>query len=146
MRPCVVVRMQHVIVIVLVFHIWRTLLVLIMCLGVHLLVLLADSLYVSCATKCLWSCLFLIYLSGHVITNTNVLHTWNANTITTICFRRTTTYGRINEGILWNCIHCRKCSSFQQQFSKYLMMTISVETYSEPMIWKIIKKTWILRY
>jgi hypothetical protein len=55
-------------------------------------------------------------------------------------YRRTTTHGFTNEGIFWNCTQWRKCSSFQQQFSKHLMMTISVETYSAPVTWKIFLK------
>jgi hypothetical protein len=39
------------------------------------------------------------------------------------------THARIKQGKIWNCIHWRKCSSFQRKFSKHLM-TISVETHS----------------
>jgi hypothetical protein len=40
----------------------------------------------------------------------------------------------IKEVMLWNCILRRKCNGFQQQFSKHLMMTISVETCSTPLM------------
>jgi hypothetical protein len=35
-------------------------------------------------------------------------------------------------GKLWNHIHWRKCCSFQEKFSKHLMMALSIETRSAP--------------
>jgi hypothetical protein len=47
--PCVAVRMEHVIVIVLVSHAWSALVFPIMWLDVYLLVVLGGFSYVSCA-------------------------------------------------------------------------------------------------
>jgi hypothetical protein len=52
----------------------------------------------------------------------------------------------MDEDMLRNCIHWLKYTTFQQKFSKYLMMTISIETYSTRELWKSnfkIKKAWI---
>lgn len=53
---------------------------------------------------------------------------------------RHTTHGCINEGVLWNCVQWRKCSSVKLKFSKHLIMTISVVTCSAPGIWEMILK------